>query len=147
MTTHAASRALKAVNKEIADDYAAVKGMSPNEKRALVAVVIVVISILGIVGLFVYAKSARADAMTIDARCDGEVCTVKKADMKALIEHNNAVHFPCKQSAEEIWQRLRQTIDGQKMTLPYSEEGAGDWKYQYSVTEHMFIGMHTERHK
>lgn len=46
---------------------------------------------------------------------------------------NKTIQFPCEASAKEIWCRL---LGDDSIEFPYSEEGAGDWEYTVSITEH-----------
>lgn len=52
---------------------------------------------------------------------------------------NKAIHFPCKDSATELWKQLHIAIDSPCPDFPYVRDGAGDWEYGYDATEHMWI--------
>lgn len=52
---------------------------------------------------------------------------------------NKSIQFPDQASAKEVWFRLSGEEDENK-EFPYTEDGAGDWRYTVSITEHAWIG-------
>ena len=81
---------LKSINEEFDREKRVVGGMSKEERQVL-AILVMAIAVIAIVATLVYTSIAHASAFEMDVQCEGEVCTVAKKDIKALIKHNNAV--------------------------------------------------------
>lgn len=75
---------------ELARERGIIKGMSPEQKQ-VVAVIAMVVAVVVIAITLLFSGIARGATFEMDIDCEGEVCTVAKKDIKALIKHNNAV--------------------------------------------------------
>ena len=54
---------------------------------------------------------------------------------------NKAIHFPCKESAREVWRAIMQKAD---ICFPYDDQsGDGNYEYSYDVTSHGWIQCET----
>lgn len=52
---------------------------------------------------------------------------------------NKAIHFPCKDSAREIWRAIMQEPN---ICFPYNEPSAdSSWGYTYDVTSHGWMKL------